>query len=226
MRDEWAKAPRGRWPTAAGESPAPAVPGRGERVTNDGSTIREGPSGPGRRLHRRKLARQRSSPRQRVVSYENFPRPGSLLEGASTNTRATTLSAAPDTTPKLADADSGLRLRLPTWPPTPTSASARAPAQDLEKNDRNDSKWLEACAAKGSPAWSARSTGSIYGEAEVSPSRRTNVHSADLALRRSKLACEGTDPGLRPRGSDSRGGFPFVSILGERYPPPGKLLDF
>lgn len=100
------------------------------------------------------------------------------------------------------------------------------PRIDLEQNTIATSNVLEAARINGVHTFCFSSTGSIYGEAKITPTPEEHPFPIQTSLYgASKLACEGLIEAYC-EGFNMRGIiFRFVSILGERY-AHGHVFDF
>ena len=100
------------------------------------------------------------------------------------------------------------------------------PRKDLEQNTIATFNVLEAMRANNVREIAFSSTGSVYGEAAVVPTPEdAPFPRADVALRRSKLACEGMIEAYAEGYGIKARIFRFVSILGQRY-SHGHVFDF
>jgi UDP-glucose 4-epimerase len=100
------------------------------------------------------------------------------------------------------------------------------PTRDVEQNTVATSTVLEAMRSSGVRRIAFASTGSVYGEPDVFPTREDAPFPIQTSLYgASKLACEGLI-GAYAHGYDFVGlVFRFVSVLGERY-THGHVIDF
>ena len=115
-----------------------------------------------------------------------------------------------------------------TWPPTPTSASARSTrAGTSSRTPSPPSTCWRRCGADGVRRIAFSSTGSIYGEPDVFPTPETcAVPDPDQPVRRLQAGRRRADRRLLRTGFGFQGYiFRFVSILGERY-THGHVFDF